>query len=536
MAKNMNRQSYDQDSQGKLANQQLFSQSHSSGDGQSHPHKQPDSLHSVKDLDLDTHNSLERGLSNRHVQFIAIGGTIGTGLFLGSGKSIALTGPSIVLVYIAVGLIMFILMRAIGEMMYQDPSQHTFINFITRYVGRDWGDFCQWSYWIVLVLIGMTELTAVSRYFVEFFKTYNIDLTAWKWLIEIGFLAVLVLVNLIAVKFFGEAEFWFSMIKITLIIGMIVTAIVMLITHYHYSAVTIPTTGSVIKSPAGQVTFANIFRDFSLAPNGWRNLVIAFPMVFFAYQQIEFVGVTVSETKNPRPVLKKATNQIIYRILIFYVGALIAIMTIVPWRNFVPDKAGEFVSPFIMVFKYAGLDWAAALVFFVVITAASSSLNSLLFSAGRHLYQVANESDQNSFLRFFSLEQVSSHKVPARAIIFSALFILISPAVSLFPAITQAFTWFSSASSSVIIVIYTLTIVAHWKYRQSKDFSPDGFLLPVYKVLDSLAIIFFAAVYLTLFLAPDTVWLAIAGLIWLVFFSTWCHIHDRRRKARGESS
>ncbi len=147
---------------------------------------------------------MERGLSNRHVQFIAIGGTIGTGLFLGSGKSIALTGPSIVLVYIVVGLVMFILMRAIGELMYNDPSQHTFINFITKYVGKGWGYFAQWSYWIVLVLIGMTELTAVSKYFVEFFRTYNIDLSSWKWLIEIAFLAVLVLINLIAVKAFGR--------------------------------------------------------------------------------------------------------------------------------------------------------------------------------------------------------------------------------------------------------------------------------------------------------------------------------------------
>ena len=137
---------------------------------------------------LDKGNEMERGLTNRHVQFIAIGGTIGTGLFLGSGKSIALTGPSIVLVYIAVGAIMFLLMRAIGEMMYRDPSQHTFINFIDRYLGRGWGRFAGWSYWIVLVLIGMTEITAVSTYFVTFFRTFGIELGAWKWLIELCFL------------------------------------------------------------------------------------------------------------------------------------------------------------------------------------------------------------------------------------------------------------------------------------------------------------------------------------------------------------
>ncbi len=176
-------------------------------------------------------NEMERGLSNRHVQFIAIGGTIGTGLFLGSGKSIALTGPRIIFVYIRVGVIMFFLMRAIGEMMYSDPSQHTFINFITRYLGNGWGHFAGWTYWAVLVLLGMTEITAVSTYFITFFDTFGIDLNHWKWLIELCFLVSLVSINLIAVKVFGEVEFWFSMIKITLICAMIATAVVMIVTR-----------------------------------------------------------------------------------------------------------------------------------------------------------------------------------------------------------------------------------------------------------------------------------------------------------------
>ena len=153
---------------------------------------------------LDQTNEMERGLSNRHVQFIAIGGTIGTGLFLGSGKSISLTGPSIIFVYILVGVIMFFLMRAIGEMMYRDPSQHTFINFITRYLGNGWGHFAGWTYWAALVLLGMTEITAVSTYFITFFDTFGIDLTHWKWLIELCFLVSLVSINLIAVKVFAR--------------------------------------------------------------------------------------------------------------------------------------------------------------------------------------------------------------------------------------------------------------------------------------------------------------------------------------------
>ena len=189
---------------------------------------------------LDEDNAMERGLTNRHVQFIAIGGAIGTGLFLGSGKSIALDGPNIVLIYILVGGFMFLMMRAIGELMYRDPSQHTFINFIRMYLGNGAGKFALWTYWLVLILTGMTELSAVGQYCVTFFGTLGFDLQSWQWLIELLFLVALVSVNLIAVKLFGETEFWFSMIKIFLILALIVTSIIMVVAGYRYGATTLP--------------------------------------------------------------------------------------------------------------------------------------------------------------------------------------------------------------------------------------------------------------------------------------------------------
>lgn len=467
-------------------------------------------------------NELERGLNNRHVQFIAIGGTIGTGLFLGSGKSIALTGPSIILVYILVGLIMFLLMRAIGELMYHDPNQHTFINFIGRYLGAGWGHFAGWTYWIVLILMGLSELTAVGTYFVTFFDTFGFDLRQWQPLIELCFLMALVLINLIAVKAFGETEFWFSMIKITLIVGLIVTAVVMVIIGYHYPSVHIHGMDHV--SPAGRAQIGNLFNGFSLAPNGWMALLMSFQMVFFAYEMIEFVGVTVSETKNPRKVLPKAINEIIMRILIFYVGALVAIMLIVPWQTFKPNKDGSFASPFIMVFQYAGLNWASALVFFVVLTAASSALNSLLYSAGRHLFQLAEVSKSRTLGK---LGVVSKTKVPARAIFVSACFILLAPVINAIPQVSSAFVLFSSASSAVIIFVYVLTMIAHQLYRRSSDFEPSGFLMPSYKLTGAITIAFFVFIYITLFLSTDTRGPAIAGLIWLVVFGGYSLISHR---------
>lgn len=254
------------------------------------------------------------------------------------------------------------------------------------------------------------------------------------------------------------------------------------------------------------------------------NFFMSFQMVFFAYQLIEFVGVTVSETQNPRKVLPKAVNELIMRILIFYVGALVAIMAIVPWRNFHQNADGSFGSPFIMVFKYAGLDWAAALVFFVVITAAASALNSLIYSAGRHLYQLAQDSESPAMQR---LGEVSDHKVPAKAIIVSGCMILFSPLINAIPGISSAFVLFASAASAVVVFIYVLTMLAHRRYRQSADFLPDGFVMPAWQVCDWIAIAFYVFVYVTLFLSADTRGSAIAGLLWLVVFGGYCLLHER---------
>ncbi|EEI20850.1 Serine permease SerP1 [Lentilactobacillus hilgardii] len=245
----------------------------------------------------------KRELSNRHVQMIALGGTIGTGLFLGAGTSITKTGPSIIFIYAMIGIFFFLMMRAIGEMLYKNPSEHTFIAFISRYLGPKIGYFAGWSYWLELIFIGMAELTAISTYVRFWFP--NID----AWMIQIAILVILAAVNLIAVKLFGEAEFWFAMIKIIAIIAMIVTGIIMVTTSF--------------KTPIGHAGLNNIFEGFKFFPNGIVNFIGAFPMVFFAFQGMEFVGITTAETKDPHKVLPKAINETIYRILLFYLSNII---------------------------------------------------------------------------------------------------------------------------------------------------------------------------------------------------------------------
>ena len=444
----------------------------------------------------ETENGMVRGLQNRHVQLIAIAGTIGTGLFLGAGRSLSLTGPSIILVYMLTGAFMYLMMRAIGEMLYMDPDQHTFINFITKYIGKGWGYFSGWSYWVSLVFLGMAEITAVSNYVQLWFPNWP------AWQIQIIFLALLSCVNLIAVKVFGEVEFWFGMIKIVTILALIATGIFMVTTNFE--------------TPAGHASLSNITNGFQMFPNGWVKFVMAFQMVFFAYQAIEFVGITTSETANPRQVLPKAIKEIPIRIVIFYVGALLAIMAIFPWQQLPVNK-----SPFVTVFQMVGIKWAAGLINFVVLTAAASSLNSTLYSTGRHLYQIAKETPNSKVMNRLKLNSLSRMGIPSRAIIFSAIVVAVSAFINVLPGVSDAFALITASSSGVYIAIYILTMLAHLKYRKSKEFMPDGFVMPAYKVLNPLTIVFFLFVFVCLFLQESTYIGAIGATIWIILFGIY---------------
>ncbi|MGO2604338.1 MAG: amino acid permease [Leuconostoc mesenteroides] len=435
-------------------------------------------------------NLPKRGLQNRHVQLIAIGGTIGTGLFMGAGNSIHFAGPSILLVYLVIGMFMFVVMRAIGELLYADPSQHTFISFITKFLGNRAGFFARWSYWLTVVFMGMAELTAVAKY-IQFWLP---DLPSW--LIQIVMLILLTSINLIAVALYGETEFWFAMIKIVAILSLIVTGIIMALTGFE--------------TPVGKVAFSNVWHHFELFPNGVGNFINAFQMVMFAFVGMEFIGMTTAETENPRSVLPKAINQIPWRILFFYLGALFIIMTIYPWQKIPEDQ-----SPFVMVFQLAGVKWAAALINFVVLTSAASALNSVLFSASRNFFALSFQS-KAKFLQPF--RKTSKTQLPVNAVLVTSLMVAFSALISVIPSITNSFSFVTSASTDLFLMIYVLILFAYMKYRKSDSYMPDGFLVIAPKTLVPLAILFFSFVFITLFFNPESRLPAIGATIWMVVF------------------
>ncbi len=197
-------------------------------------------------------------------------------------------------------------------------------------------------------------------------------------------------------------------------------------------------------------------------------------------------------------------------------------MGIIPWTSITPDA-----SPFVQVFKLAGFPAAAALINFVVLTSAASALNSCIFSAGRHFYQLATEVPEDSWMHK-TFAKISGNGVPAAAIIFSAALVLVTPLMSLTSVLSSVFTIVTGVSSDMYLIVYTLAMVAHRKYRASSDFLPDGFLMPAYKIMSPLTIAFFVVVFFTLFLIPEDIFGAVGAIVWTIVFGGVTYLHQRK--------
>ncbi|MBS9334655.1 amino acid permease [Fructobacillus sp. M1-13] len=434
-----------------------------------------------------------RTLSHRHVAMIALGGTIGTGLFLGAGSSIEKAGPAILLVYIITGLFVFAMMRALGELLISDDSKPVFIDFMTQYLGKKAGFVLGWTYWIGWIVIAMTELTAIGTYMHYWFPS----MPTWPW--ELAFLVVLYLVNVIAVKAFGEAEFWFSMIKIIAIIAMIATGLILAFGQ--------------VKTEMGKTEFATLWSHGLIANHG-KTLLAAFQMAFFSFLGVEFVGVTAAETKDPLQTIPKAVNSIVIRILIFYIGALSAIMIIQPWTNY---QAGE--SPFVQVFSGIGIQSAAALINFVVLTAAASAINSAFFTTGRMLFSLAGPKS-----RFGRLDK---NQIPRSAINLSTFIVGLSVVVNYFFP-TDAFHLISSTASAAFLIIYMALMVTHVIFKkQQKEGTLErvaGFKLPFAPFSNYLTIAFLALIFILMLFSQATMFTTILAVIWLAIMTSLAFI------------
>ena len=452
--------------------------------------------------------NLSRGLKNRHVQLLAIGGAIGTGLFLGSGRSIHLAGPSILFAYMITGVILFFVMRALGELLLSNLNYNSFVDFVHDYLGNGAAFITGWTYWFCWISVAMADLTAAGLYIQYWFP--NIP----QWVPSLIVLVILLIMNLTAVKLFGEMEFWFALIKIVAIVSLIIICTFMIIKGFS--------------TDAGVSSFTNLWSNGGWFPNGVSGFILSFQMVVFAFAGIELVGLTAGETENPEHVIPKAINNIPIRIIIFYIGALIVIMSIYPWNSINPDK-----SPFVQVFAAVGIAAAASIVNFVVLTSAASACNSGIFSTSRMIYSLAKENNAPE-----SMKKLTSRQVPSNALMFSATVILISVILNyIMPE--GVFVLITSISTFCFIFIWTIIVICHLKYRKTNPelAAKSKFKMPLYPIINYIILAFFAFVIVTLALNSETrvalfvtpVWFIALGVIYKILKSKRKNEEDVKR-------
>ncbi|MER7663038.1 MULTISPECIES: amino acid permease [unclassified Streptomyces] len=379
----------------------------------------------------------QRGLGARQIQMIAIGGAIGTGLFLGAGKAISKAGPSLILAYAIAGLVIFFIMRALGELLMYRPVSGSFAEYAREFVGPFAGFVTGWTYWLFWVVTGITEVTAAATY-----MTYWWDIP--QWLSALVFTIILYGANLISVKLFGELEFWFSMVKVTAIIGMILICAGVLTIGF---------------SDAGDTaSVTHLWSEGGFFPKGIGGTLMTLQIVMFAFLAVELVGVTAGESKDPEKTLPKAINTVPWRIGVFYVGALIMILSVVPWTAFQPG-----VSPFVAAFERMGLGVGAAIVNFVVLTAALSSCNSGMYSTGRMLRDLALNGQGPAFFT-----RLTRSGIPLAGTTFSAALMLVGVWINYqWPG--EAFNYVVSFATISGMWAWIMILVSQIRYRAKAD-------------------------------------------------------------------
>ncbi len=457
---------------------------------------------------------LQRKLSNRHLQLIAIGGAIGTGLFMGSGKTISLAGPSILVIYMLIGGMFFFLMRALGELLLANLHYKSFVDMAYDLIGPWAGYYIGWTYWLGWVLVGIADLSAVINY-LSFWLPEGASFSPMQQaMISAGCVLFVLSLNLLTVKLFGEVEFWFALIKILAIIGLIGVGGYMILTHFQ--------------APHGDVvSISNVWSHGGIFPKGVSGFLAGFQIAVFAFIGVELIGTTAAETKDPEKNLPKAINALPVRIILFYVLALFVVMSVTPWDHIRADK-----SPFVELFLNAGIPISAIIMNLVVLSSVMSSMNSGVFSTSRMLFGLSKDGQAPGILG-----RLSKRAVPSNGLIFSCIFIMGGAVLQYFvPNTMEAFTLASSLCVILFISVWILIMACYLRYRKTRPelHAASTFKMPGGVLMAYAVIAFFLFTLVILALEPDTLTALYVSPVWVVVFGvTYYAFYKPRMKKLG---
>lgn len=450
---------------------------------------------------------MKRNLTARQMQMIALGGTIGVGLFMGANTTIKWTGPSVLIAYGIAGLLLYLIMRALGEMLYVDPDTGSFAKFATEYMHPIFGYLTAWSNVFQFVVVGMSEMIAIGGY-LEFWWP---NLPGWvPGLVAITFLCA---ANLISVSMFGELEFWFALIKVVTIILMIVAGLGLIAfgigNHMH---------------PVG---ISNLWTH-GFFTGGFKGFIFALAIVLASYQGIELIGITAGEAENPQSTLVKAIQSTVARILIFYIGAIFVILSIYPW-----NELSQVGSPFVQTFAKIGITAAASIINFVVITAALSGANSGIYSASRMTFTLANNGQLPK--RFLKLNR---HGVPFYAVGAISLGILIGVILNailplVYPKAGNVFVLVYSSSVLPGMVPWFVILISQIAFRKqhADKMAQHPFKMPWSPYSNYITLAMLCVTLVFMFINPETRISIIVGLIFLIIMVVIYFVKFGRQKS-----
>ncbi|MDF3200126.1 amino acid permease [Pseudomonas sp. 1912-s] len=433
---------------------------------------------------------LKRGLSARHIRFMALGSAIGTGLFYGSASAIQMAGPAVLLAYLIGGAAVFMVMRALGEMAVHNPVSGSFGQYASTYLGPMAGFILGWTYAFEMIIVCLADVTAFGIYMGFWFP----EVARWVWVL--GIVLLIGGLNLCNVKVFGEMEFWLSLLKVGAIVAMILGGFGIMLFGIH-SAGEAPATG-----------LSNLWAHGGFLPNGVGGLIASFAVVMFAFGGIEIIGITAGEAKDPQRVIPKAINAVPLRILLFYVLTLFVLMAIYPW-----PQIGSQGSPFVQIFSNLGIGSAATILNIVVISAAVSAINSDIFGAGRMMYGLAQQGQAPK-----GFAQLSKQGVPWMTVVVMGAALLGGVVLNyLIPE--NVFLVIASIATFATVWVWLMILVTQVAMRRAmtrEQIAELKFPVPFWPYAPAAAIVFMLFIFGVLGYFPDTQAALMVGAVWIV--------------------
>lgn len=424
---------------------------------------------------------LKRSMTARQMEMISLGGAIGVGLFMGSTSTIKWTGPSVLLAYIFVGVILYIVMRALGEILYINPSTGSFADYATDYISPLAGYLAEWAAVFQYIVVGISEVVAAT----EYLKFWWPNISAfWSGVIII---VMLLLANIVSAKAYGALEFWFAMIKVVTIILMIILGLLVIVFG--------------VGNHGNPIGFSNLWSHGGFFTHGIKGFFFSMAIIVGSYQGIELIGISAGEVADPQKAIVKSVKTVLWRILIFYVGAIFVIVTIYPW-----NQLSAIGSPFVETFTKVGITAAAGIINFVVLTAALSGANSGIYSSSRMLFKLANDGEAPKTFGHISKRIVPNHAIMGitGGILIGFILNIILSMVN--KTMSELFVVVYSSSVLPGMVAWFVILLAELRFRKN---NPDlmenhPFKLPFYPYSNYFALIMLVIIVIFMFINPET--------------------------------